>query len=136
MVVYDTQGSVIFKSTSPCVAALDRIAPEKERASYVFLIKKDGFAPVQVPLSGHINGAYWANILFGGVGLIVDPITHSMWTMSPTGDTRKLDAYKGFELRDDALTVTLEQTKTESAETAQTPAPAPTVAAKPYPFQK
>jgi hypothetical protein len=111
---------------------LERIAPEKERASYVFLIRKEGFTPVQVPMSGHINGAYWANILFGGVGLIVDPITHSMWTMSPTGiDTRKLDAYKGFELRDDALTVTLDQTKSEPEK-----GPTPTVAAQPYPFQK
>jgi len=132
VVVYDSHGGVVFQSTSPCVTELDRLAPEKERASYVFLIKKDGFTPVQVPMSGHINGAYWANILFGGVGLLIDPATGAMWTMSPTGiDTRKLDAYKGFELRSDALTVTLEESKPDSEEAAT-----PTVAAKPYPFSK
>src|SRR5438270_5979810 len=55
VLVYDAQGSVIFQSTSPCVAELARIAPEKDRASYIFLIKKQGFDPVQVPLSGHVN---------------------------------------------------------------------------------
>jgi len=130
VVVYNTLGGVIFESTSPCVAELNRVAPEKERASYIFLIKKEGFNPVQIPLSGHVNGAFYANILFGGLGMLVDPVTHSMWTLSPSGiDTRKLDAYKGFELRNDALTVTLEGTKSDATQT-------PTVADKPYPFPK
>jgi hypothetical protein len=135
VLVYDTAGSVVFQSTSPCVAELNRVPPDKERASYVFLIKKEGFTPVQVPMSGHINSAYWANILFGGVGLLVDPATHSMWTLSPSGiDTRKLDAYKGFEMRSDALTITMEGVKSEPGQTTATTAP--TVATQPYPFSK
>jgi len=131
VMVYDLQGNVIFQSTSPCVAELARVAPEKERASYIFLIKKQGFTPVQVPLSGHVNNAYFVNILFGGLGLAVDPFTHAMWTLSPTGiDTRRLEAHKGFELRSDALTVTLEESGTNTPPSQASPA----LAAKPFPF--
>jgi hypothetical protein len=120
--VYDSQGSVVFQSTSPCIAELNRVAPEKDRASYIFLIKKQGFDPVQVPLSGHVNSAYLINILSGGIGYAIDPITHAMWTLSPTGiDTRKLEAHKGFELRSDALTVTLEESDTNAAPSQASP---------------
>jgi len=120
--VYDLQGNVVFQSSSPCIAELKRVAPEKDRASYIFLIKKQGFDPVQIPMSGHVNGAYLVNILFGGIGYAIDPFTHAMWTLSPTGiDTRKLEAHKGFELRSDALTVTLDETSTNTppAQSAQ-----------------
>src|SRR5206468_11627126 len=75
VLVYDASGDVVFKNTTPCVAALDRRTADYERASYVILVKREGYAPVQIPLTGQVNKAYFANILFGGIGLVVDPIT-------------------------------------------------------------
>src|SRR5438876_9366776 len=84
--IYNANGEIIFHKTTPCVAKLDRRAPELlESATYVILVKKEGYAPVQVPLMGTVNRAYFANILFGGLGLAIDPMTGSMWTLSPAG---------------------------------------------------
>ena len=84
VVIYDSNGQVVAENTTPCVAKLNRRAPDYlEAASYVILVKKEGFAPVQIPLSGTVNRAYFANVLNAGLGLIVDPLTGSMWTLSP-----------------------------------------------------
>jgi hypothetical protein len=91
VLVYDSRGEVVLQSTTPCVAKLDRRAHDYlESASYVVLIRKDGYAPVQVPLTGIVNRAYFANILLGVVGLVVDPVTGSMWTLTPDTVSPKL----------------------------------------------
>src|SRR5258708_22271005 len=72
VLVYDSRGEVIFHEKTPCVAKLDRRAHELvAAANYVVLIRKEGFAPMQFPLTGLVNRAYYANIMFGGIGLIV-----------------------------------------------------------------
>src|SRR6266550_6233956 len=63
VMVYNGDGEVIFKSTTPCAAVLDRRNHDYQSASYVILVRKEGFAPVQIPLEGQINKAYFANIL-------------------------------------------------------------------------
>ncbi len=83
VLVYDSYGDIVFRNTTPCVATLDRNTKDYGSATYVVLVRKEGFAPVQVSLEGRVNKAYFANILFGGVGLIIDPITGGMWTLSP-----------------------------------------------------
>jgi hypothetical protein len=91
VMIYDSRGEIIYKNTTPCVAKLDRRSPDYlESASYVILVKREGYAPVQIPLSGSVNRAYLANILFGGLGLIIDPLTGSMWTLSPSNIDPKL----------------------------------------------
>ena len=84
VIIYNARGDIVAEQTTPCVTKLDRRSPDyMESANYVVLIRKEGYAPVQIPLSGTVNRAYLANILFGGLGLIVDPVTGSMWTLSP-----------------------------------------------------
>jgi hypothetical protein len=85
VIIYNARGDIVAERTTPCVAKLDRRSPDyMESANYVVLIRKEGYAPVQIPLSGVVNRAYFANIIFGGLGLIIDPATGSMWTLSPS----------------------------------------------------
>ena len=91
MLVYDSRGEIILKQTTPCVATLDRREHGYTRAAhYVVLVRKEGYAPVQVPLDGSVNRAYCANILSAGIGYFVDPMTGAMWTLSPQEVDAKL----------------------------------------------
>jgi hypothetical protein len=91
VLIYDSRGEIVLKDKTPCVAHLSRQAHEwVTAANYVVLVRKEGYAPVQVPLTGCVNRAYYANIMFGGVGLIVDPITGSMWSLYPAEVDTKL----------------------------------------------
>lgn len=84
VVIYNARGDIVAQNATPCTVKLDRRNPDYvEGATYVILIRKEGYAPVQVPLSGIVNRAYFANVLNAGVGLVVDPMTGSMWTLSP-----------------------------------------------------
>ena len=84
VLVYDSRGEIVLKGTTPCEANLVRREHGYTRAAhYVVLIRKEGYAPVQVPLEGSVNRAYCANILNGGIGYFVDPMTGSMWSLSP-----------------------------------------------------
>src|SRR5262245_16563822 len=83
VLVYDSRGNIVLDRNTPCTARLPRRTENYEKASYVVLVRKPGYAPVQVPLNGSVNRAYYANILFGGIGLVIDPITGGMWTLSP-----------------------------------------------------
>ena len=83
VLVYDSHCDVVFQQTTPCVAKLPRRTADYDAANYVILIKKEGFAPVQIPLTGQVNRAYFANVLTAGIGFAVDPITGGMWTLSP-----------------------------------------------------
>jgi hypothetical protein len=85
VLVYDPHGEIVFQKTTPCVASLARTTPEEGRANYTVLIRKAGYAPVQVPLISQVNRACVANAVFGGVGMIVDSATGAMWTLSPQG---------------------------------------------------
>src|SRR5258707_9123012 len=80
--VYDSHGQVLVQKTTPCTLSLDRHTPLKHQPNYVVPIKKDGFAPMQVPLTSCVNKAYFANVLCGGGGFISDPLPGAMWTFS------------------------------------------------------
>src|SRR4051812_36027053 len=68
VLVYDAHGEKIFEDKTPCTATLTRVKPDNDRANYVVVIKKQGFASVQIPLTASVNKAYFGNILLGGVG--------------------------------------------------------------------
>lgn len=83
VLVYGANGEVVFQHTTPCVAKLDRRAPHSlEGAQYTVLVRKEGYAPIQVPLEGVVNRAYFINIV-NFVGLFIDPVTGGMWTLDP-----------------------------------------------------
>ncbi len=90
VLVYDWNGEIIFKDTTPCVAKLDRRTADYSSADYVVLIRKEGFAPVQVPLEGKLNRAYLANFM-NIIGFAIDPLTGGLWTLSPGDVNTKLE---------------------------------------------
>ena len=110
VIIYNNHGEVVYKGTTPCVASLTRTTPEAERSNYVMLIRKQGFAPVQIPLKSEMNRAYLANIAFGGVGLVVDPATGGMWTLCPEGvDPKVLSQNVASLTQENGLLVTLKE---------------------------
>src|SRR5438045_323295 len=72
VLIYGSDCQVIYRKSTPCVAELPRSSGAGEAGRYVILIKKEGFAPVQVPLTGKVNDAYYASVVAGGVGSLVD----------------------------------------------------------------
>jgi hypothetical protein len=73
------------------------------------LIKKEGFEPMQFPLSGILNQAYFANILNGGIGFAVDPVTGAMWTLTPSSFDADLLAPSAGFFQEEGYTVSLKQ---------------------------
>ena len=86
VVVYNSHGAVVYQGTTPCTPKLDRTPPESSRPNYTVLIRKQGYTSVQLPLKSEVNRAYLANILFGGIGLAIDPATGAMWTKLELGE--------------------------------------------------
>jgi len=116
VLVYNNHGEMVYQGTTPCAPKLSRTAPEKERPNYIVLIRKPGYAPVQLPLKSEMNRAYLANVLFGGVGLLVDPATGGMWTLSTSEADSKLLTHNAtaFLEKEESLVVKLaEETKTD-----------------------
>lgn len=111
VLIYDSRGEIIQQKTTPCKVELSRRAYENfDHAHYVVLIRKEGYAPVQVPIEGIVNRAYFANILCGGIGLIVDPMTGSMWTLTPEKVNPKLASENSAFLNNkDGITVCLKE---------------------------
>jgi len=107
VLVYDAHGEKVFESKSPCVATLARVKPDNDRANYVVVIKKQGFATAQVPLTSSVNKAYFGNILCGGIGFFIDPATGAMWTLNPTAEGSKVIDHNTAFLRSDNLFVNL-----------------------------
>jgi hypothetical protein len=108
VLVYNSQGDVVFQDKTPCTASLERVQPEEGRANYIVLIRKDGYTDLQMPLVGKLNNAYLANVLFGGVGLAIDPMTGAMWTLCPEGvDREAMHEHTAFLPKENTYFVTL-----------------------------
>src|SRR6267378_8044145 len=84
VVVYDSRGEKIRENKTPCVLTLAREKPDTDRANYVVVIKKQGFASAQIPITSAVNKAFFLNIFSAGIGFFVDPATGAMWTLAPT----------------------------------------------------
>ena len=107
VIVYDAHGEKIFENKTPCRTTLARMKPDDDRANYVVVIKKQGFASVQIPLTSSINKAFYGNILCGGIGFFIDPVTGSMWTLNPTPEGAKVLDHNTAFLASDSLYVNL-----------------------------
>ena len=108
VLVYDSHGEIVYENATPCIARLNRADPEGDRATYVVLIRKPGFTPTQVPLTGHVNKAYFANALFGGVGFFIDPMTGGMWTLTTDSlNPQLVDEHKAFRAQRNDVFVNL-----------------------------
>ena len=113
VLVYNSDCQVVCRDTTPCVATLRRSSPDGEAGSYTLVIQKKGFAPAQVPLTGKVNDAYYANIIFGGVGLLVDSATGAKWTLTPEVDA-DLDGSDTRVFKHDDVLVSLKPSTSET----------------------
>jgi len=139
VLVYNACGEIILQDTTPCILALERSDKDYHPASYVLLLRKEGYAPVQVPMVGSVNRAYFANVL-NIVGFGIDPMTGSMWTLAPNpAETTKLDENLHTTYsHDKGLIVTFEEEShpedvAPPAASNDTPAPAAASNATPAP---
>jgi hypothetical protein len=107
LIVYNAQGERIFEDKTPCATTLSRGKPDNDRANYVVVFKKQGFASAQVPITSSVNKAYFGNILCGGIGFFIDPFTGAMWTLCPTPDGNKVIDHNTAFLRSDGLFVNM-----------------------------
>jgi len=116
VLVYNSHAEVIYKGTTPCVAKLDRRSPDYvEGAKYAFVIKKEGYTPVLMPMVGTVNRAYFANIMNGGLGYAIDPLTGSMWTLSPEGaDPTFVSEHQAFFSDKKTLMISLQEEGAEA----------------------
>ncbi len=84
--VTDQTGRRVSRGETPMSVTLDKAAGYFDGQRYEVTLAKEGFADKTVVLRAHPNGWYLAgNLVFGGfIGwLVVDPITGSMFTLSP-----------------------------------------------------
>lgn len=108
VLVYDSHGEVVYENATPCVAKLHRANDEGDRAAYIILVRKQGFSPVQIPISGQVNKAYFANALFGGIGFFIDPMTGAMWTLTTDSvDPQLVDEHAAFRGQENDVFVKL-----------------------------
>jgi len=107
VLVYDSRGEKILEDKSPCVVTLDRVRPDTDRANYVVVVKKQGYASVQIPITSEMNKAFYLNIFTGGIGFFIDPSTGAMWTLTPTPEGFKVLDHNTAFLRADSLFVNL-----------------------------
>ena len=84
--VWNDEGLVIFKGITPTTLMLKTGSAYFNGHDYITLFIKDGFENRNVQIDSGLNPWYLGNIVFGGlVGMIiVDPLTGSMWKLSPT----------------------------------------------------
>jgi len=104
----DTQYPV-DTGTTPLTVSLDPHRGYFKGQSYTVIIQLDGYKTARVDVSPTVSGWYvGGNLVFGGlIGyLIVDPITGSMWNLSPDnieqtlspGQASLIKSHNGFKV--------------------------------------
>ncbi len=83
----DEKGMSVFKGTTPTTVTLQKADGSYFGGkTYALTISKDGFGSQIITIDSSPNGWYiGGNLLFGGLlgWLIVDPLTGSMYTLTP-----------------------------------------------------
>lgn len=79
------EGKKIFTGKTPTTCTLSSKSGYFSGKEYTVDITKEGFESKTLQITSPLNGWYVGNLVFGGlIGiLIVDPLTGSMWTLSP-----------------------------------------------------
>jgi hypothetical protein len=100
--IYDRDGNVVSKQTTPFVASLRTKYRYFSGQSYRMVFEMPGYSKSEVELRSTMSGWYWGNILFGGlVGmLIVDPNTGAMYNLAPNKVEQTLTPNAASDLRD------------------------------------
>lgn len=85
--IIDEHGQDVFEGTTPTTVTLAKTdGTYFGGKTYTVTVSKQGFAPVVVNVTHHLNGWYlFGNIMLGGVigYVVVDPFHGGMYTLSP-----------------------------------------------------
>ena len=86
--VYNREGATVdvgTNNTTPAKIKLKRYHNYFMGEQYKLVFEAPGFYSGETVIKSKVDGWYFGNLLFGGlIGLvIVDPLTGSMWTLSP-----------------------------------------------------
>jgi hypothetical protein len=94
-------GEMVSVTTTPCTVSLDPKRGYFKGQSYDLKLELPGYQTAHVELRAEMSGWYWGNLVFGGlVGMLaVDPVTGSMWNITPNKIDQKLSAAQTALLR-------------------------------------
>jgi hypothetical protein len=83
--VINEAGQSVETATTPAVVKLERGNGYFRAHQYTVKFDMAGYYPTEVEINSALNGWFFGNLGFGGaIGfLIVDPLTGSMWTLTP-----------------------------------------------------
>lgn len=84
--ITDEKGIEVFKGNTPTTVTLKKSDSYFGKKSYKVVISKSGYSTQTISITANPNGWYmFGNLVFGGlIGyLIVDPLTGSMYNLSP-----------------------------------------------------
>jgi len=100
--IYDRDGNVVSKQTTPFTATLRTKYKYFVGQSYRMVFEMPGYQKSEVELRPTMSGWFWGNILFGGaIGMfIVDPNTGAMFNLAPNKVEQTLSPQAAADLRD------------------------------------
>jgi hypothetical protein len=83
----------VHSGVTPFTVSLDPKRGYFKGQSYTVRFELDGYRTDEVVIRSEMSGWYWGNLVFGGlIGmLVVDPLTGSMWNLSPDKLDRSLN---------------------------------------------
>jgi hypothetical protein len=100
--IYDRDNTLVETNTTPFVAQLPTKYSYFKGQSYRLVFEMPAHERTEVKLEPSLSGWYFGNIVFGGlIGmLVVDPITGSMYNLSPQKIERTLSPNQAELIRD------------------------------------
>lgn len=87
-------GQLVHSGTTPMTVMLDPKRGYFKGQNYTMRFELPGYNSAELSLRPELTGWYWGNIVFGGLlgMLVVDPLTGSMWNLSPDKIEQSLSA--------------------------------------------
>jgi hypothetical protein len=95
-------GTVVSVQTTPCTFSLDPKRGYFKGQDYTLMLELKGYKTTEVAFHHELSGWYFGNIVFGGlIGMvIVDPITGSMWNITPDKIDQPLSSSQAALIRE------------------------------------
>ena len=94
---------IVYKGQTPMIVPLSTRGGYFKSKQYDVTISKDGYDTKNVNIDSFLSGWYAGNIILWPVavigGLIIDPLTGAMWSLTPKNIDAILETSKQFEER-------------------------------------
>jgi uncharacterized protein YceK len=101
---------VVHKGQTPLIVPLSTRGGYFKSRQYDATLSKDGYAPKTINIDSFLSGWYAGNVILWPVavigGLIIDPLTGAMWSLSPKNidaileTPEQLDERQGLEQKE------------------------------------